>query len=82
MKKNLLGLLLAVALVILGFCLTMENLNPYFDEEYEALTSSSKWHHEYTSSTGNEVFWKNDGSEYFIVEVFGDHHDKFLNLNM
>lgn len=80
MKKFL--IVLAIVLVLLGLYLTREDFNPYFDEEYDALISSSKWHHEYTSSQGNEVFWKNDSSQYFTVEVFGDHHDEFLDLDI
>lgn len=81
MSKKLL-IVLAVGLMLLGFYVTKEESNPYFDEEYDALMESSKWHHEYTSSSGNEVFWKNDGSQYFTVEVFGDHHDEFLDLDI
>lgn len=80
MKKLL--FVVAVILCLVGLYLTREKFNPYFDEEYDALMESKEWHHEYTSSQGNEVFWRNDGSEYFVVEVFGDHHEEFLNLNM
>lgn len=79
---NKLLVVLAVIMCLVGLYLTREEFNPYFNEEYDALISSSKWHHEYTSSSGNEVFWKNDGSQYFTVEVFGNNHDEFLDLDI
>ena len=80
MKKLL--VVLAVILCLVGLYLTKEDFNQDFDEQFDALMESSKWHHEYTSSSGNEVFWKNDGSEYFVVEVFGDHSEEFETLDL
>lgn len=79
---NKLLVVLAVILVFLGLYLTREEFNEDFDMQYDALMESNKWHHEYTSSSGNEVFWKNDGSAYFTVEVFGDHSEEFNSLDL
>lgn len=80
MKKLL--VVLAVILCLVGLYLTKEDFNQDFDLQYDALMESNKWHHEYTSSQGNEVFWRNDGSEYFVVEVFGDHSEEFNSLDL
>lgn len=79
---NKLLVVLAVILMLLGLYLTREEFNKDFDMQYDALMESNKWHHEYTSSSGNEVFWKNDGSVYFTVEVFGDHSEEFNSLDL
>lgn len=80
MKKLL--VVLAIILCLVGLYSTKEDFNQDFDLQYDTLMESSKWHHEYTSSSGNEVFWKNDGSEYFVVEVFGDHSEEFETLDL
>lgn len=80
--KKLLLVVTVVILCLVGLYLTREEFNEDFDMQYDALIESSKWHHEYTSSSGNEVFWKNDGSEYFVVEVFGDHSEEFNSLDL
>ena len=81
MKKVVLAVLLFAVMVFL-MSLTHEEFNDDFNMQYDALMKSSLWHHEYTSSQGNEVFWKNDGSEYFVVEVFGDHSEEFAELSL
>lgn len=76
--------LVTLAIGLFFFCcyLTKEEFNEDFEMQYNALMESNKWHHEYTSSQGNEVFWRNDGSEYFVVEVFGDHSEEFNSLDL
>lgn len=81
MKKVVLAVLLFVVMLVL-MSLTHEEFNKDFDAQFDALMTSDKWHHEYTSSAGNEVFWRNDGSEYFTVEVFGDHSEEFESLSL
>ena len=81
MKKVVFFVLMFVVMLIL-MSLTHEEFNKDFDVQFDALMESPNWHHEYTSSAGNEVFWRNDGSEYFVVEVFGDHSEEFDSLSL
>lgn len=80
MKKLLFVVL--VMLCLIGLYITREEFNKDYDEQFDALMASNKWHYEFTSSQGNAVFWNEDGTQNFTVYVFGDHSEEFAELSL
>lgn len=81
MKKVVL-VVLAVMFILVGLYLTKEEFNEDYNAQFDALEASPNWHYSFTSSQGNAVFWNTDGTQYFVVEVFGDHSEEFSELSL